>query len=96
MENSGCAIISEGLRGTVGQNVISLKLVEILLTTITQLMFYPVLMKTQDYLLDGPENSIYMYISAEDAVQWSASPGIVNVVVQMHKLSFLICISFPP
>lgn len=68
MKNSVFAIFSEGLRDAVGQNVISLKLVEILSITVTRLVFYPVLMKIQHYLVDGPENSIYMCISAEDAV----------------------------
>lgn len=93
VKNSGCAIFSEGLRDTVGQNVISLKLVEILSITITWVV--TVLMKIQHYLLDGPENSIYMYISAEDAVHWSASAEIVNIAVQMHKLNFIICIFSP-
>lgn len=60
--------------------------------TATWLMFYPVLMKIQHFLLDRPENSICMYISAEDAVHWSSSAEIVNIAVQMHKFSFIICI----
>lgn len=59
-------------------------------------MFYPVLMKIQHYLLDGPENSTYMNISVDDVVLWSASAEIVDITVQMHKLSFIICIFIPP
>lgn len=94
-KNNGCAIFLEGLRDTVGQNVISLNLVEILSITITWLMFYPVLLKIQHYLFGRPESNTYTYISAEDPVHWSASVGFVNIAVQMHKLSFIICIFIP-